>query len=104
MGLGYALSEEIHFKDGAIQDKNFDSYALPRFSWLPKIETVILDADDTPPNGGGEPAIILTGAVIGNALAAPVYVAPPPSRAYYYPAPPAYYYPPSPRGYDYPVY
>ena len=68
MGLGYALSEEIHFKDGAIQDKNFDSYALPRFSWLPKIETVILDADDTPPNGGGEPAIILTGAVIGNAV------------------------------------
>jgi len=68
MGLGYALSEEIHFKDGAIQDKNFDSYALPRFSWLPKIEIVILDADDTPPNGGGEPAIILTGAVIGNAV------------------------------------
>jgi len=43
------------------------------------------------------------GAVIGNAIAAPVYVAPPPPRAYYYPAPPAYYYPPPPRGYDYPV-
>lgn len=68
MGLGYALSEEIHFKDGAIHDTNFDSYALPRFSWLPKIETVILDADDSPPNGGGEPSIILIGAVIGNAV------------------------------------
>jgi isoquinoline 1-oxidoreductase len=68
MGLGYALSEEIHFKAGAISDTNFDSYALPRFSWLPKIETVILEADDTPPEGGGEPAIILTGAVIANAV------------------------------------
>jgi hypothetical protein len=43
------------------------------------------------------------GAVIGNALAAPVYVAPPPPRVYYYPAPPpAYYYQPSPRAYEYP--
>ena len=68
MGLGYALSEEIHFKDGVIRDRNFDRYSLPRFSWLPKIETVILDASDTPPFGGGEPAIILTGAVIANAI------------------------------------
>ena len=68
MGLGYALSEEIHFKDGAIRDTNFDRYALPRFSSVPKIETVILEADDAPPRGGGEPAIILTGAVIANAV------------------------------------
>jgi CO/xanthine dehydrogenase Mo-binding subunit len=68
MGLGYALAEEIHFKDGVIHDTNFDSYALPRFSWLPRIETVILEADDAPPNGGGEPAVILTGAVIANAF------------------------------------
>ena len=68
MGLGYALSEEVHFKDGAIQDTNFDRYALPRFSWLPRIETLILDANDAPPRGGGEPAIILTGAVIANAV------------------------------------
>jgi CO/xanthine dehydrogenase Mo-binding subunit len=66
--LGYALSEEIHFKDGAIHEQNFDTYELPRFSWLPKIETMILDANDTPPYGGGEPAIILVGAVIGNAV------------------------------------
>jgi CO/xanthine dehydrogenase Mo-binding subunit len=68
MGLGYALSEEIHFKNGAIKDTNFDTYALPRFSWLPKIETVLLEADDTPPQGGGEPAIILMGALLANAL------------------------------------
>jgi len=68
MGLGYALSEEVHFKDGAIRDTNFDKYALPRFSWVPRIETLILDANDAPPRGGGEPAIILTGAVIANAV------------------------------------
>ncbi len=68
MGFGYALSEEIHFKDGVIRDTNFDSYLLPTFSMVPRIETVIVDAGDIPPQGGGEPAIILTGAVLANAF------------------------------------
>ena len=68
MGLGYALTEQIRFKDGAVLDRNFDTYSLPLFSWLPKIETVILNADDSPPKGGGEPAIILMGAVLANAI------------------------------------
>ncbi|MEI6107751.1 MAG: molybdopterin cofactor-binding domain-containing protein [Opitutae bacterium] len=68
MGLGYALAEEIHFKAGAILDTNFDSYELPLFSWLPKIETQILPAEDSPPQGGGEPAIIVMGAVLANAV------------------------------------
>ena len=68
MGLGYALSEEIHFKGGIILDRNFDSYEIPRFSWLPKIETVIVDNKDLSPQGGGEPAIITMGGVIANAI------------------------------------
>ncbi len=68
MGLGYALSEEMHFKDGVLRETNFDTYGLPRFSQVPRIETVILDAGDSPSYGGGEPAIILTGAVIANAV------------------------------------
>lgn len=68
MGLGYALTEEIHFKGGEISDLNFDSYEIPRFSWVPKIETVLIDAPDSPPQGGGEPAIICMGAVIANAI------------------------------------
>jgi nicotinate dehydrogenase subunit B len=67
MGLGYALTEEIHFKDGEILDLNFDTYEIPRFSWLPKIETVLIP-DDSPPQGGGEPAIVCMGAVIANAI------------------------------------
>lgn len=68
MGMGYALTEEIHFKRGEIFDLNFDSYEIPRFSWLPKIETVLIDAKDDPPQGGGEPPIICMGGVIANAI------------------------------------
>jgi len=68
MGLGYALTEEQHFKGGKILDLNFDSYKLPLFSWLPKIETILIDSDDPAPHGGGEPAIINMGAVVANAV------------------------------------
>ncbi len=68
MGLGYALTEGIHFKGGKILDTTFDTYELPRFSWVPQIETVLVKADDLSPQGGGEPAIICMGAVIANAV------------------------------------
>jgi nicotinate dehydrogenase subunit B len=68
MGLGYALKEDIHFKGGEILDLNFDSYDIPRFSWLPKIETIILDRKNDDPQGGGEPAIVIMGAVVANAI------------------------------------
>jgi CO/xanthine dehydrogenase Mo-binding subunit len=68
MGLGYTLSEEIRFKGGEVLDKNFDTYELPRFSWVPKIETVLIDAPDVPAAGCGEPAIVPMGAVVANAI------------------------------------
>ncbi len=68
MGLGYALTEEVRFTGGEIHDSNFDTYTIPHFSWLPEIETVIIDAKDSPAQGGGEPAIICMGAVIANAV------------------------------------
>jgi isoquinoline 1-oxidoreductase len=68
MGLGYALTEDIRFKGGMILDRNFDTYELPRFSSVPKIETVILDLANEPAHGGGEPAIIVVGAVVANAI------------------------------------
>ena len=68
MGLGYALSEEMHFNKGAILDLNFDTYELPRFSWMPQIETVLVGSDATALKGGGEPPIITVGAVLANAL------------------------------------
>ena len=68
MGLGYALTEEIHFKGGEIYDLNFGTYKIPRFSWLPNIETVLVDNPEMPPQGGGEPAITCMGGVIANAV------------------------------------
>lgn len=68
MGLGYSLTEEINFNNGEILNKNYDSYEIPRFSRLPKIETIILDKKNEAPQGGGEPAIITVGAAIANAI------------------------------------
>jgi len=68
MGLGYALTEEIHFKGGEILDLNFNTYEIPRFSWMPQIETVLIDDREAPAQGGGEPAVICMGAVIANAI------------------------------------
>jgi nicotinate dehydrogenase subunit B len=67
MGMGYALSEEVRFKNGAVLDKNFDTYEIPRFSWVPKIETGFIESTAAS-QGGGEPAIIVMGAVIANAI------------------------------------
>jgi len=68
MGLGYTLAEEVRFKDGVVLDKNFPTYHIPRFSWVPKIEGVLLDSPDLPAQGGGEPAIVTVGAAVANAV------------------------------------
>jgi nicotinate dehydrogenase subunit B len=68
MGLGYVLSEEVPFKGGEILVRGFDGYHLPRFSALPKIETVLVRNDDVAPQGAGEPAIVPLGAAVANAL------------------------------------
>ncbi len=67
-GLGYALREEIHFDRGAIIERNFDRYELPRFSWLPSIEVTIVDSPALGPQGGGEPSVTMVGAVLANAI------------------------------------
>jgi len=68
MGLGYALSEEVRFRDGRLLNTTFGTYAIPIFSWLPEIETVILENPNLPPKGGGEPAIICMGGVLATAV------------------------------------
>jgi len=68
MGLGYTLAEELRFRGGDILDTNFGTYQIPRFSWVPKIETILVEDDALAPQGGGEPAITTTGAVIANAV------------------------------------
>ncbi|MBA7532481.1 Nicotinate dehydrogenase subunit B [subsurface metagenome] len=68
MGLGYALTEDVKFNWGEVKTRNFDTYEITRFSRTPKIDTVLIDAQDSPPQGGGEPPIICVGGVIANAI------------------------------------
>jgi len=68
MGMGYALTEEVHFTGGKVLDENFDTYQLPIFSWVPEIEMVLIEADHEPCKGAGEPAIICMGGVLVNAV------------------------------------
>jgi nicotinate dehydrogenase subunit B len=57
------LGSQIH-----LSFTNFDSYEIPRFSWLPVIETILVKNDELPPKGGGEPAIVPLGAAVANAI------------------------------------
>ncbi|MGA2628578.1 MAG: hypothetical protein ABSG54_00050 [Terriglobia bacterium] len=66
--LGLAWDGASLVPGGEFHESNFDTYPIPHFSWLPEIETVILDAKDSPPQGGGEPAVICMGALIANAV------------------------------------
>ncbi|MGQ9524684.1 MAG: molybdopterin cofactor-binding domain-containing protein [Armatimonadota bacterium] len=69
MGMGYTLFEERHFNGPDVLDRSFAAYRIPTFSIVPeKIEAVLVDAKDTPSQGGGEPAIITVGAAVANAV------------------------------------
>lgn len=68
MGLGYALTETVRFEWGRIDEQNFGTYELPRFSMMPAVETHLLENDALAPQGGGEPALVPVGAAIANAI------------------------------------
>jgi len=69
MGLGYTLTEDVEFDWGEVKTTNFGDYNLPLFSTIPPIiETSFADAQDQPPQGGGEPAIICMGGAVANAV------------------------------------
>jgi isoquinoline 1-oxidoreductase len=65
-GIGGALFEAIDFADGKILNPRFSRYRVPRFSDVPKLETVLLDRKDLPSAGAGEcPIVALAPAVSG---------------------------------------
>ncbi len=68
MGLGYALTEEVRFQSGDVLSRNFDTYEIPRYSRLPKMEIVLIDNPEAPVSGCGEPPVINMGAAIANAI------------------------------------
>src|SRR5262249_31589653 len=67
MGLGGALFEAIQFENGKILNPRFSQYRVPRFSDIPKLETVLIDRKDAPSAGAGETPIVCIAPAIGNA-------------------------------------
>jgi isoquinoline 1-oxidoreductase beta subunit len=68
-GLSALLYGEITVKDGAVEQKNFDTYNLMRLAEMPKVEVVLM------PSGGfwggvGEPTIAVAAPAVLNAIAA----------------------------------
>ena len=66
-GLSAALFGEITVKDGAVEQKNFDSYPVVRMADMPPVETI------TMPSGGfwggvGEPTIAVAAPAVLNAI------------------------------------
>jgi isoquinoline 1-oxidoreductase beta subunit len=70
-GLSALLYGEITVKDGAIEQKNFDTYNILRINEMPKVETIIM------PSGGfwggvGEPTIFVAAPSVLNAISAAI--------------------------------
>jgi isoquinoline 1-oxidoreductase beta subunit len=68
-GLSALLYGEITVKDGAVEQKNFDTYNLMRLAEMPKVEVIVM------PSGGfwggiGEPTIAVAAPAVLNAIAA----------------------------------
>jgi isoquinoline 1-oxidoreductase beta subunit len=66
-GLSAALFGECTVKDGAIEQKNFDTYPVVRMADMPKVETVIV-ASGGFWGGVGEPTIAVAAPAVLNAI------------------------------------
>jgi isoquinoline 1-oxidoreductase subunit beta len=67
-GLGFALSERITIKDGAVQQSNFYDYYVPRMNEIPEIAVKVVPTDNHP-TGVGQMATPLVAPAIANAVA-----------------------------------
>jgi isoquinoline 1-oxidoreductase len=68
MGLGGALFEAVEFDEGKLGNPHLAQYRVPRFSDMPKMETVLLDRKDLPSVGAGECPIVGLAPAVGNAV------------------------------------
>jgi nicotinate dehydrogenase subunit B len=70
MGLGGALFEAIEFAGGRITNDRLSKYRVPRFSDVPRIDTVLLDRKDIASAGSGETPIVGIAPAVANAISA----------------------------------
>lgn len=69
MGIGVALMSEVTFKDGVAQQDNFDTYLLPRMPDAAReIHIHLMDRQDEPMGGVGEPGLPPVAPALCNAI------------------------------------
>jgi len=66
-GLGAALQSEITFKDGKVQQSNFNDYQVLRMNQMPKVEVHIVPSTDKM-GGAGEPGVPPIAPAVANAI------------------------------------
>ena len=66
-GLGHAMYGQVTFREGAAEQKNFNSYRLIRMKEIPDVEVSFVD-NGIDPTGLGEPALPPTGGAVANAI------------------------------------
>ncbi|MFZ2737410.1 MAG: molybdopterin cofactor-binding domain-containing protein [Burkholderiaceae bacterium] len=67
-GLSALFMQECTVKDGAIEQKNFDTYQSMRIAQMPKVETIIVAGGGSVWGGIGEPTICVAAPAVLNAL------------------------------------
>jgi isoquinoline 1-oxidoreductase beta subunit len=67
-GLGAAMKEQIHIKDGVVQERNFDAYSVLRMSDMPPMDIKVI-SNDHEPTGIGEAGVPVIAPAIANAVA-----------------------------------
>lgn len=65
-GLGHAMYSQLTFKNGAAEQKNFNSYRLIKMKEVPEVECHFVN-NGIDPTGLGEPALPPTGGAVANA-------------------------------------
>ncbi|MGB4398817.1 MAG: molybdopterin cofactor-binding domain-containing protein [Daejeonella sp.] len=66
-GFGHAMYSKLSFKDGAAEQRNFNTYRLIRMKEIPEVEAHFVD-NGIDPTGLGEPALPPTGGAVANAI------------------------------------
>jgi isoquinoline 1-oxidoreductase beta subunit len=67
-GLGFARSERITIRDGAVEESNFYDYRVPRMNEIPEIFVEVVLTNNHP-TGVGQMATPLVAPAIANAVA-----------------------------------
>ncbi|MES9833345.1 MAG: xanthine dehydrogenase family protein molybdopterin-binding subunit [Candidatus Thiodiazotropha sp. DIVDIV] len=66
-GLSAALFSELTFKDGSVEQSNFNDYRILRIDQMPEVEVYIVPSAE-PPTGVGEPATPVIAPAVANAV------------------------------------